>query len=66
MIVRVKKIINEEKDRGASVILIEHDMSVIRELCDQIFVLDAGEVIAEGKTEEALHDPDVIKAYLGE
>jgi ABC-type branched-subunit amino acid transport system ATPase component len=66
MVERVKVIIKEEKMRGASIVLIEHDMSVIRELCDRIIVLDAGKIIAEGTTEEALNDPDVIHAYLGE
>lgn len=66
MIERVKKIIKEEKDRKASIILIEHDMSVIRELCDRIVVLDAGKIIAEGDVLETLRDPKVVEAYLGE
>jgi ABC-type branched-subunit amino acid transport system ATPase component len=66
MIERVKEIIREEKTRGASIVLIEHDMSVIRELCDRIIVLDAGKVIAEGDALETLRDPNVIEAYLGE
>ena len=66
MIERVKEIIQEEKTRGASIVLIEHDMAVIRELCDRVVVLDAGEVIAEGDAEEALRNPKVIEAYLGE
>jgi len=66
MIERVKNIIREEKARGASIVLIEHDMSVIRELCDRIIVLDAGVVIGEGKVEEVLANDRVIEAYLGE
>jgi branched-chain amino acid transport system ATP-binding protein len=66
MIERVKEIIREEKTRGASIVLIEHDMSVIRELCNRIIVLDAGKVIAEGDAEETLRDPNVVEAYLGE
>jgi branched-chain amino acid transport system ATP-binding protein len=66
MVVRVKNIINEERKRGASIVLIEHDMSVIRELCNHVIVLDAGKVIAKGTVEEALNDKDVIEAYLGE
>ncbi len=66
MIERVKKIILEEKARGASIVLIEHDMAVIRELCDTIIVLDAGIMIAKGDTEEVLLNPKVIEAYLGE
>jgi neutral amino acid transport system ATP-binding protein len=66
MIERVKGIIREEKARGTSIILIEHDMSVIRELCDRLFVLEAGLVIAEGAPEAVLGDPRVLTAYLGE
>lgn len=66
MIERVKKIILEEKNMKKSIVLIEHDMSVIRELCDRIIVLDAGKVIAEGDVEKALRDPKVMEAYLGE
>lgn len=66
MVLRVKEIIKEEKARGVSIVLIEHDMSVIRELCDHVVVLDAGWIIAEGTAEEVLRDPDVMSAYLGE
>jgi branched-chain amino acid transport system ATP-binding protein len=66
MIERVKNIILGEKAHGASIVLIEHDMSVIRELCDSIVVLDAGKVIARGNVEETLSNPEVVEAYLGE
>jgi ABC-type branched-subunit amino acid transport system ATPase component len=65
MIEQVKKIILDEKKRGASIILIEHDMSVIRELCDSVVVLHAGEKIAEGTVLEVLSSIEVIEAYLG-
>lgn len=65
MIERVKAIVREEKARGVSIVLIEHDMSVIRELCDTIVVLDAGHIIASGNPEEVLADARVIEAYLG-
>lgn len=65
MVVHVKNIILEEKKRGASIVLIEHDMSVIRELCDTVVVLNAGEKIAEGTAHEVLANPQVVEAYLG-
>ncbi len=50
---------------GCSVLIVEHDMDLIRRLCPRILVLDAGNVLAEGPTGEVLARPDVIAAYLG-
>jgi branched-chain amino acid transport system ATP-binding protein len=50
---------------GCSVLIVEHDMDLIRRLCPRILVLDAGNVLAEGTPAEVLARPDVISAYLG-
>jgi len=49
----------------ATFLIVEHNMNVMRRLCDEIAVLDAGEVIASGPTGETLGRDDVLRAYLG-
>jgi len=53
------------RERGVTVIVVEHIMRVIKGICDRVFVLQYGSKIAEGGTEEVLRDPVVIEAYLG-
>ena len=48
-----------------TILLIEHDMKFVSNLCDAITVLNFGTVLAEGDTKTALADPEVIKAYIG-
>jgi branched-chain amino acid transport system ATP-binding protein len=53
------------KQRGFSVFLIEHDMRFVMGLCDRIAVLNFGRIIAEGAPDEIKNNPEVIEAYLG-
>jgi ABC-type branched-subunit amino acid transport system ATPase component len=50
---------------GVTFLVVEHNMSVVMELCDWVFVLDQGQKIAEGRPEEIQANPAVLEAYLG-
>src|SRR3989338_7273982 len=62
----VSGIIKNLKQEGKTVILIEHNMEIIRELCDYAIVMDSGKLLAQGKPEEVLRKKEVVEAYLGE
>lgn len=63
-LLRLVKFIRDEYQIG--ILVIEHDMKFIMGLCDRIYVLDHGQLIAQGSPEEIRNNPEVIKAYLGE
>lgn len=49
-----------------TILLIEHDMKLVAGICDRLTVLNFGQVLKQGETQAVLHDPEVIKAYLGD
>lgn len=61
----VSDTLRELKTSGAAVVLVEHDMALVRELADVCYVLDSGKVIAHGTPEHVLAQENVIDAYLG-
>jgi len=52
-------------DWGIAVLLVEHDVDFVMNVCDRIVVLDFGHVISEGRPDEVRNDPTVVEAYLG-
>jgi len=60
------KLISRIRDLGITILLVEHDMSLVMDISDQITVLSFGEKIAEGTPMEIQNNPEVIKIYLGE
>ena len=51
---------------GRTVLLIEHNVPLVLEVCDHIYVLDAGRVIAEGAPADVTSNPEVVNAYFGQ
>ena len=55
-----------QEESGCSILVIEHDMPLLTSICDRMYCLELGAVIAEGTPTEVLNDPRVIESYLGE
>ncbi len=58
-------VVDELRAAGRTVVLIEHDMGLIRELADEVFVLDSGRLLAHGSPAAVLGQREVVEAYLG-
>ena len=61
----IRRLLFRLRDSGLSILLIEHDMSFVMTLCDYLYVLDFGIMIAKGRSEEVRTNPVVLDAYLG-
>jgi branched-chain amino acid transport system ATP-binding protein len=58
-------LVRRTRERGVTVLVIEHNMDFISEVADSVVVMDFGKVIASGPTRQVLADPSVIEVYLG-
>ncbi|MEJ2166139.1 MAG: ABC transporter ATP-binding protein [Desulfobacterales bacterium] len=65
LIRRLVDVIRELTRRGIQVFMIEHNMPLVAEICEKVFVMDAGSLIFSGTPSEARQNPRVIEAYLG-
>ena len=59
-------ILDIQEERGITVLLIEHDMGLVMDISNHVVVLNFGQVIGEGTPAAVRHDPEVVRAYLGE
>jgi branched-chain amino acid transport system ATP-binding protein len=53
------------REEGRTFVVIEHDMELVRTICQRVIVMDAGQIVAQGPFEEVSRDPHVVEAYLG-
>ncbi|GII64686.1 branched-chain amino acid ABC transporter permease [Sphaerisporangium krabiense] len=62
---RLMRLLEWLRDQGMVILLVEHKMRVLMSLCSHVYVLDSGQLIAEGSPNQIVNDPRVISAYLG-
>jgi len=60
------RLIQRIRDLGITIVLVEHDMELVMDICDRIVVLNLGRKLAEGTPREIQENPEVVAAYLGE
>lgn len=59
------RLVDKIRNQGITIVMIEHDMRSVMEICDRLVVINFGHKICEGRPEEVKENPDVIEAYLG-
>ena len=61
----IGELIRDANEKGVTICLIEHNVSLMMGLCDRIVALNFGQKMADGRPDEVAHDPNVVQAYLG-
>lgn len=59
------RLIKQTREKGVTILLVEHDMKVVMDICTRLYVLDFGKKLAEGYPDEIITNTEVIEAYLG-
>ncbi|HTO51037.1 MAG TPA: ABC transporter ATP-binding protein [Burkholderiales bacterium] len=65
LIEALKRHLLRVRDRGVTLLIVEHNLKLVFDLCERIFVLDGGRLLTSGAPAEVAHDPRVLAAYLG-
>ncbi len=63
---RLSAVVRELNKQGVAILLVEHDLAFVADLCDEVYVMANGSILAHGSVDELSEDPLVIEAYLGE
>jgi|APSaa5957512622_1039677.scaffolds.fasta_scaffold45583_2 branched-chain amino acid transport system ATP-binding protein len=63
---KIKKILKNLGNQNETILIVEHDMGFVKNLADEIIVLDEGKLLARGPPKKVLNDPAVLEAYLGD
>ncbi len=61
----IEEALMEQREAGVTLLIVEHNLRLITDLCESVYVLSAGSVIAHGTPDEVRRDPNVIDAYIG-
>lgn len=62
---RLLDVLRDQQRQGRTILVVAHDVRFVMDICDYVYVLNAGEILAEGRSGDIQSNPDVVSAYLG-